>query len=139
MRVLLDTNVVLDVLLARDPHLESSQMVLSLVDAGAIEGYVSASSVTTVYYLGRRVLGASGARRLVRELLASLSVASVDAGVLGEALGNGFADFEDAVIHEAAVAAGCDAVVTRDRGGFRRSSLPVLTPAECVSAVLAGR
>jgi len=62
-------------------------------------------------------------------------IASVDEGALSRALDLGFADFEDAVVHEAAVASGATAIVTRDAKGLRRATLLVYTPVELLAAL----
>ncbi|MGE5527604.1 MAG: PIN domain-containing protein, partial [Patescibacteria group bacterium] len=73
----------------------------------------------------------------VRELLTLFDVADVDRNVLDRALDLDFADFEDAVLHEAARACGMTAIVTRDGRGFANASLPVFAPAELLAAVAA--
>ena len=55
MRALIDTNVVLDVLLRREPFVQDAAKVLKTVGRGA-EEYVSASAVTDIYYIARREL-----------------------------------------------------------------------------------
>jgi hypothetical protein len=59
----------------------------------------------------------------------------VDEGVLRRALDLRFPDLEDDVVHEAAVASGAAAIVTRDAKGFSRASLPVYTPVELLAAL----
>ncbi len=135
MRVLVDTNVVLDVLMAREPHLERALTLFAAIEAGRVRGVLGATTVTTVFYLAAKSVGASAARRHVRALLELFDVASVDRAVLVRALDAGFADFEEGVLHEAAGAAGVDAVVTRDRSGFASATLPVFTPAAFLAAL----
>ena len=71
------------------------------------------------------------------ELLGLFDVAPVDRDVLDRALDSDFTDFEDAVLHEAAVAGGMSAIVTRDRQGFANATLPVFDPRELLAAVTA--
>ena len=137
MKVLIDTNVVLDVLLAREEHLVESQRVLSLSQRGDIAGCLCATTVTTLDYLVRRARGADQARGLVRMLLNGYEIVPVDEGVLRHASQSSFPDFEDAVIHAAALSIGAEGIVTRDRTGFRKATVPVLSPAELVATVSA--
>ena len=137
MRVLFDTNVVLDHLLGREPFVNSAERLLSLVDAGGLDGMVCATTLTTIHYLASKEVGSSAAKDNIRELLAIFDVACVDRDVLRGALDLGFSDYEDAVLHEAARAAGATAIVTRDGRGFARSSLPVFTPSELLAALQA--
>ena len=136
LRVLLDTNVVLDVLLERQPHAGPAAQVLSLVDAGRLEGAVTATAMTTVHYLVQRALGRRRADECVRRLLDMVAVAPVDARVVLAAARAGFSDYEDAVVHEAALAWHADGIVTRDPGGFRRARLPVFEAHELWSAIV---
>ena len=102
MRVLFDTNVVLDHLLARVPFVDPAEQLLSLVDSGGLDGVVCSTTVTTIHYLASKVVGAAEATAYIRELLAIFDVACVDREVLRGALDAGFSDFEDAVLYEAA-------------------------------------
>lgn len=135
MRVLFDTNIPLDVLFSREPHLRFAQRLLEHVNHGDLEGLLCATTLTTIYYLSAKTVGAERARKVVGELLAMFEVASVDQTILKRALDLGFADFEDAVLHEAAHAAGADAIVTRNSRDFARSTLRVYEPAELLATL----
>lgn len=137
MKVLFDTNVVLDVLLDREPHAEVAAQLLSLVDTGRLDGVVCATTVTTIRYLASRAAGEASAKRYVGELLALFDVACVDRPVLLAAVGLDFSDFEDAVLHESALAVGATAIVTRNGKDFANASLPIFDPPEMLAAVLA--
>ncbi|MBW6469100.1 MAG: PIN domain-containing protein [Anaerosomatales bacterium] len=137
MRVLFDTNVVLDVLLDREPHAEIAAQLLSLVDSGRLDGVLCATTVTTIHYLASKATTPGEAARQVRELLAMFAVAPVDEGVLASALDLGLADYEDAVLHEAAAADGASAIVTRNGRDFMKATLPVFDPGELLAAVAA--
>ena len=101
MRLLLDTNVLLDVLLARSPHADAAVRILAAVEAGVVTGVIGATSVTTVFYLATKAVGVRRAKGHVRTILSLFEIAPVTEAVLARALELGFADFEDAVIHEA--------------------------------------
>jgi len=137
-RVLIDTNVVLDVLLERKPYLAASAAVWDAVESGGAEGYLAAHAITTIHYLAQKQLGTRRAKRVIASLLQVFRVAAVDGDVLRDALQYETQDFEDAVSAAAAQATGCEAIVTRDPKGFRASGLPVLTP-EAAAPLLAAR
>lgn len=137
MKVLFDTNVVLDHLLEREPFVEAAERLLSLVDLGGLEGMLCSTTVTTIHYLASRAVGPSEAIAYIRELLAIFDVACVDREILRSALDAGFSDYEDAVLHEAARVAGASVIVTRNGKDFARSTLPVLTPGELLAALQA--
>jgi predicted nucleic acid-binding protein len=138
MKVLFDTNVVLDVLLAREPHSEASAAAWAAVEKSGADAYLSAHGVTTVYYLLRKKLTGAESRRAVGELLHVFRVASVDFQVIQEALRLPVADFEDAVTAAAASRTGCRFIVTRDVRGFRGSPVRILPP-EALPGVVVSR
>ena len=123
-RVLVDINVVLDVLLAREPHAPSSTACVAVVESGKVEGFLSGHAVTTIACLVGRARGALEARKAVHDLCAIFAIAPVDERVIRRAIALSLADFEDAVTAAAAEACGCTAILTRDTAGFRES--PVL-------------
>jgi predicted nucleic acid-binding protein len=128
--VLLDTNVVLDVLLDREPHVAASAELLSRAETGEVSAWLCATTVTTISYLLSKQLGAARALEAVRTLFSFCEIAPVNRPVLEGALALGFSDFEDAVIHESARQVEAKAVVTRDTGDFKAADLPVYTPEE---------
>jgi predicted nucleic acid-binding protein len=137
VKVLFDTNVVLDQLLGREPFVDAAEQLLSLVDSGRIDGVICSTTATTIHYLACKVVGTTAALDYLRRLLAIFDVACVDKEVLQRALDLGFSDFEDAVLHEAACRVGATAIVTRDGKDFATSALPVFAPTELLAAVYA--
>ena len=138
MRVLFDTNILLDVLLEREPHVEVAEKLVALVDNRRVEGYICATAATTIQYVGAKSLGPKVVHEHLRTLLGVFDVAAVDRHVLLRALdANGFTDYEYAVVHEAAHAAGCNALVTRDATGFGKATMPVFQPVELLAVVTA--
>ena len=127
-RVLFDTNVVLDVLLDRQPHARASALCWAAVEKGVAQGLLAAHAVTTIHYLLRKELGNTKAKRVVSAILGVFQVAAVDAAVLSEALQFPLSDFEDAVTASAARLADCDFIVTRDPNGFRGAPLRCFEP-----------
>ena len=127
-RILFDTNVVLDVLLDRQPYGEASASAWAAVETGIAEGVLAAHSVTTIHYLVRKERGNAKATQIILAILRVFGVAAIDGAVVQEALQLPFSDFEDAVTASAARAAGCECIVTRDPKGFRGSPLRSLTP-----------
>ncbi len=127
-RILVDTNVVLDVLLDRQPHAERSAEIWKAIETGALEGLLAAHAITTIHYLIQKELGVTKAKRLISQILRVFRVAAVDGTVIEEALSLSLLDFEDAVTASAAQSLECDYIVTRDPKGFRGSPVRPLTP-----------
>ena len=85
-KILFDTNVVLDVLLDRQPYVEASAAAWAAVETGISEGMLAAHAVTTIHYLVRKEMGNVKARRIVSAILRVFGVAAVDGAVVQEAL-----------------------------------------------------
>ena len=128
MKVLLDANVVLDVMLERQPHLGFSRRLWAVIEAGGGEGLLAAHALTTVYYLSALRHGKTWARSTVETLVTVFKVAAVNQEVIEAAFALPFADFEDALTAAAARAAKCDFIATRDPKGFRNSPVRALQP-----------
>lgn len=133
MRVLLDTNVVLDVLLQRGEWLAEAERIWRATAAGELVALVTASALTDVYYVSRRLDGQRRARDVIRECLDTLVILPVDHAILAAAFARNGTDFEDDVQIASAQAHGLDAIVTRDTGGFSGSVTSVLSPAELIA------
>ena len=134
-KLLIDTDVVLDILLDRHPHVEGSAAVWAIVERRKAQGWIAAHSVTTVHYLVRRERNGAEARRTIESLLSVLDVALVDSAIIQNALRLSMVDFEDAVTAAAAQAVGCDYIVTRNTKDYTRSPIQSMMP-ESMVAVL---
>lgn len=134
MRVLVDTNVVLDVLLARQPFVGASAEVFGLVEHSRIEGLLCATTITTIDYLLRQAMPRPTARQALGKLLELFEIAPVNRAVLEEALKSKLTDFEDAVLDQAGKLAGAEVIVTRNQQDFRLASLKVLDPDELLAS-----
>ncbi|HRU05221.1 MAG TPA: PIN domain-containing protein [Candidatus Brocadiia bacterium] len=128
MRILVDTNVVLDLFLAREPFFAGAARLFAMIERGEVEAYLCAASVTTVDYLLRRSLGASEAKKALRLLMRLFGVAPVNRAVLEAALDSRVRDFEDAVIAESARLVDAAQIVTRNTRDFRGSPVAALEP-----------
>lgn len=129
MKIMLDTNVVLDVLLKREPFFEASYAVMKRCAVEQAEGYISATAATDIFYLLRRALRD---RQAAKDALEKLSQLVGFADALGAdvhaALSSNMTDFEDALVDAIAARCGMDCIVTRNIGDYRESSVRALTP-----------
>lgn len=130
MRVLFDTNVILDVLLDREPHIKASTRILYRVENGDVSGWLCATTVTTIFYFVARAAGRDTALTEIQKLFSLFEIATVNRPVLEGALAAGFSDYEDAVLHQAARQVDAKAIVTRNSRHFKNAVLPVYTPEE---------
>ena len=132
MKVLLDTNIVLDVLMDRLPYSDDAVELFSRVEDGTVIGYLCATTITTVFYLAAKTVGTARAQEEIGKLLSLFEVAPVNRHVLESALVLDFNDFEDAVVHEAACHVGADAIVTRNQKDFKKSRISVYSSVEII-------
>jgi predicted nucleic acid-binding protein len=135
MRVLLDTNIVLDVLFERQPWFEESRAVWQAHDHGLVAGHLAASTVTDIFYIGRRLVGLDTAWAAIDTCLATFQFCPVDDNTLRSARALPARDFEDNVLIACASLTGLDAIVTRDVRDFRDAPILVLTPAQLLERV----
>jgi predicted nucleic acid-binding protein len=130
IRVLADTDVLLDVLLARQPWLPESAALWQAHEDGQINANITATTITNIFYVVRRSAGLEQAMASVRICLDTFEIIAVDSRVLEDAADLTGSDFEDNVQIACATSAGLDMIVTRNVPDFRSAPMPVLTPAD---------
>ncbi len=128
MKVLFDTNIILDVLLIRNPFFALSANLLDAVESKDIDGFLCATTLTTIDYLVTKFQNKSFAKLAISKLLSLYSIAEVNQSVLNFANTSNFSDFEDAVLYFSALNVGVDSIVTRNNNDFTSANLPVYTP-----------
>jgi predicted nucleic acid-binding protein len=134
MRVLFDTNIVLDVLLRRAPWHVEADVLWQANDAGRITAYISATTVTDIWYIARKLpFGPDTGLRAVRICLAAFKICSVSRATLELALSLPGSDFEDHVQVACVQLEPLDALVTRDTGSFTGVACPVFSPSELIA------
>jgi predicted nucleic acid-binding protein len=136
MKVLLDTNIIVDIALEREPFFENSEIVISLVEQGQIEGYISASSFGDLYYIIRREKGRDLTLEFLRNIVSFCQVATVDSAAINMALSTNFRDFEDAIQYATAVVNQLDAIVTRNPQDFPVSTHRIITPEQLIQELI---
>ena len=129
MRVVLDLNAVLDVLLARDEFLESAEVLL-LAAAGKFEAIIPIHGITTVFYFCRKQMSEEAARSRIIDLLQATRVFSITEEDVKRAARSAVRDFEDAIVDETARESKAQYILTRDGGDFKESYVPAITPSE---------
>ena len=131
MKIMCDTNVILDVLLDREPFVEDSYKILSLCEEHRIDGFVSASSITDIYYLVRKYTHSTElAYKAIGKLLEIVKVCSVTNNDVLVAYQKKAKDFEDCLLATCAKSIRCDFIITRNKKDFEGFDIPLLTPTE---------
>jgi predicted nucleic acid-binding protein len=120
MNVLFDTNVLLDVIEAREPHVAASAEVRALAEERAFSPFVAAISFNNAYYLISRSLGATKAMESIRLLRSIFRTVPVDDAILDAAMSLPPIDFEDAIQAASTQAISADYLVTRNVRDFHR-------------------
>ena len=129
LNILIDTNVVLDFILHRQPFYSAAENIVETANLKIIPAYVSASSVTDVYYLARRELRDRNlALQLLKNFLKIVKVAAVSEKEIESALNLSWRDFEDAVQYSVAKSNEMDYIITRNTEDFSGSEVAVVTP-----------
>ena len=132
VKVLLDTNVILDFALERQLFLQDSEQILQLAEQGQIEGFVSASTMSDLYYIIRKQKGRDWAFDFLRRLVTICQVAAVDQSVIAMALASDIKDFEDAIQHSTAIINQLEAIATRNKQDFPADRIQIFTPTELI-------
>ncbi|ENU24954.1 hypothetical protein F993_00338 [Acinetobacter proteolyticus] len=127
-RIFIDSDVILDVALARQPFVEASQSVLALCENRTFTGCISSNSVANIYYILRKLGGDEKARIFIKQLLKFFVIIPVDHIGITRALDSKFTDFEDAIQHFAALSFGCTMIVTRNIQDYKFAELKVVLP-----------
>lgn len=137
MRAFLDTNILLDYLLKRQPYYESVKKIFDMC-LYKIDGCVTPHSLIDIFYMlnERTDATAEYCRETILKLRAVLIVIPEnDDRVLAAAKNDGFNDFEDSMQNESAIFAGVDYIITRNKKDFESSTVSVVAPDEFLNLV----
>ena len=143
MKVLLDTNVIVDAMILTRPGYNTASLIWLAAKQGLVECFITASSITDLYYISRNLIRSQSQegideRKIVRLCLNELSILSVGRSELEEAFKLEGKDFEDDLQIACAAGRSLDAIVTNDvSGGFDKSSVPILSPSQLVERLQA--
>ncbi len=130
MRVLVDTDVILDYLLPRAAFVNEAARLWEANAEGLFEGFISAITPVNVFYLARKAKGIDETKVVIGKLLKHWQVCPVNDQVLTAALSLDWSDFEDAVQHTSAIQQRVDVLVTRNLSDYRQASLTILSPTD---------
>ncbi len=135
MRVLLDLNVLMDFLLKRQPWCVEAYAIWNATPEARLTSFVSAASLTTVFYLARKVGPQEFALNAVRLTVETLGVIPIDVDTMNVALMMSGKDFEDNVQIACAVRSDVEAIITRNPSDFTASPIPVMSPSDLLDVI----
>lgn len=132
MKVLFDTNIILDVIIHREPHYEKSAEMLELCRLGLLEGMICSLSYATIAYIIGKAMSQDDVYNCLEKLMSLCKISVVDVNVIKDAIKVRRKDFEDSVQYYSGKSANVDCIITRDKTGFTDLPIKVLTPTEFI-------
>lgn len=133
MKILIDTNIVLDVLLYRKPFSDSSAVLFKLAEQGRIEAFLTSNSVTDIVYILRKTYKIETIKENLLIMFGFIKILNVSSSDVINAFEMKATDFEDAVIMQCANRVNADYIITRNMGDFKKSPVKSITAEEFVS------
>ena len=135
-RLMIDTNIILDVLLEREPFFEQSKGVLNLCEKGKLHGFISASTATDLFYITRKALGSTNeAYKALGHILNIVKVLTVTNDDVNQAFLKNAKDFEDCLLATCAKSNKCAGIVTRNSIDFAKFEITLYTPDEILTMI----
>lgn len=135
MKVLIDTNIVLDLALIREAFYDEADLVFALIEQQRFQGYISATTFSDLYYILRKKKGKEWTFKFLKKLVTLCQINPIDERVISMALNNSYLDFEDDIQYYSAVVNNLDAILTRNPKDFPPQNLPILTPAQLIKQI----
>jgi len=133
VKILLDTNIIIDNALEREPFWNTSEQVLSLIEQGKIAGSISASTFSDLYYIIRKARGRDWTLTYLKQLITFCQIATVNQAAIIMAFTTNFQDFEDSIQYSTAVVNKLDAIITRNPQDFPIVTPRIITPEQLIA------
>ena len=135
MKILIDTNVILDVLCNRKEFVEDSAKIFKLCEVKKLTGYISALSITNIVYIMRKELDEDKIREVIEKLSLVFNVVDLKGDDLKKATAIDFNDYEDAVQSQQAIRIKADYIVTRNIKDYKNSKIMAIKPTELLERI----
>jgi len=134
-KLFFDTDVILDISIAREMDIKDSVKLINLVEMGLYKGYTSSVIFTNIHYIQSKLVGREVSINFLKKLRLLLSVLNVDDLIINKALESEFGDFEDAIQYFTAMENNIDYIITRNIKDYKKSVIPVYTPTELLKII----
>jgi len=129
VKIQIDTNIVIDYALIRQPFYDDADLIFSLIEQKKLEGFISATTFTDVFYIIKKPRGKEWTLNFLQQLLTICKVTTVDERIVKQALLNHYKDLEDDIQYYTALFNNLDAIVTRNQKDYpKNSKIEILTP-----------
>jgi predicted nucleic acid-binding protein len=129
-RVFVDSDVILDFALTREPFFEQSKKMLAFIQNKWALGFSSSNIIANVHYVLRKAKNDADARGFLSDLLTFIRVLPPTHRIVRDALVSDFGEFEDAMQYYTALKKRCHCIITRNVRHYQKSQIQVLTPTE---------
>ena len=134
-KLLVDTNIVIDLLYKREEFFQEAQELFTLADNRQVELFVSALTFANTHYLLSKYQKLDDARKILIKFKVLVKVAPLDDKIVELALVSDFKDFEDALQYNTALENGIDVIITRNKKDFKNSKLPIMNAREYLKKI----
>jgi predicted nucleic acid-binding protein len=131
-RLLIDTNIIVDLLVRREGFYQDAQILFTLADNKKITLCISALTFANTFYILSRNLNENETRKVMSKFKVLMKVLPLEDKIIELALVSDFTDFEDAIQYYSALDNQLDIIITRNKKDFKTSKLPVLTAKEYI-------
>lgn len=135
MKVLIDTNIIMDVLANREGFAEPASQLFKLCEVGQVQGIVYALSIANIAYIMRKELDRSQIEEVISKLGSIFTIADTKADDLKKAAALPIDDYEDALQSVCASRMKADFIVTRNLKDFKNSKVMAIKPSELIERV----
>ena len=135
MKILIDTNIIIDVLANREGFAEHAAQLFRLCEVGRVQGHVYALSIANIVYIMRKELDHSKIEEIIEKIDAIFTIVDMKADDLKKAMALPFDDYEDALQSVCASRIKADYIVTRNLKDFKNSKILAIKPAELLERI----
>lgn len=135
MKIQLDTNLVIDILEERKPHVVETAEFFNYALKKRHDLFITANSVDNIAYVLRKKISPEDLKEGFNKFFRSVDILPVDKQIILNALSSQWKDFEDAIQYHSALAANIDLIATRDVAGYEEQKIMVLNPAEALKSL----
>ena len=133
MKVIIDTNILIDYFQDRKLYADSAEAILRLCSINEIDGYISALSIPNLVYIMRKELTQDKIKKVLSTVEIVLTIEDLKAEDISEALNTGMDDFEDSLQSVFAKRIGADYIITRNEKDFKNSEVPPISPIDFIN------
>lgn len=139
IRLLIDTNIVIDLLAKREKFYLEAATLFTLADKGVLTLTVSALTFANTHYILSKLVSEKEARIILRKFKVLVETLALDDKITELALSDiKFPDFEDGLQYYSAIENQVDIIITRNKKDFKNSKIPVMTAKEYLAINEAG-